>query len=493
MKSKVVVDKSSELKESLATNRVVTAKVYHSPKKGNTTRSNVEFHVNAMKVADLRKELKLRDCDANGLKKDLRARLLEAMFQELESQQNETTASITEPLVVKVEPPKQKAPEVESSSNSHTIELIGRKQENDERVDKESYDVSNSEAASGDEKGKADTEGSGPRPAKVSYSSTQAETHSVVESESAPPKQESVAPKEYWKNLSKASSQSEASVATGYSSIKKARSPIRAVVAKAAFKAFGIAASAASSQAFPMEVDTSSDAAPEEDISPPASEVSTSSKISGTRVRELVSKISNSSNFSSSTSALSSTLAGAGTSALSSTLTGGNASALSKNLQAKKEARLAKMAEMRNKSKPLTTSTKAVLTPKDYSTTVSLLNATGGATSVKKKNLAAQMREKAAANAAFRKENVPANQSSLTSTGKRNLQSSQCELAPDPLGGTIKQGFTKKAKVASPLDTYEISDREDSDTDDSDESDAENEKKKKKVSLGLIRCASSRS
>jgi hypothetical protein len=122
------------------------------------------------------------------------------------------------------------------------------------------------------------------------------------------------------------------------------------------------------------------------------------------------------------------------------------------------------------------------LTPKEYSSTLSLLNATGGSTNGKKKNLAAQMREKAAA-AACRKENIPANQPSLTNnTGKRNLPSSQYDVIPDPLGGTLKQGFLKKAKISSPLDTYEISDREDSDTDDSGESDGENEKQKKKVS-----------
>ena len=95
----------------------------------------------------------------------------------------------------------------------------------------------------------------------------------------------------------------------------------------------------------------------------------------------------------------------------------------------------------------------------------------------------AQMREKAAASK-FRKENIPANnnsQSSLMSAGKRNLPCAQSDILQDTLVSTIKQGFVKKAKVSSPLDTYEISDREDSDTDDSDDSDDENRGQGKKV------------
>jgi hypothetical protein len=133
-------------------------------------------------------------------------------------------------------------------------------------------------------------------------------------------------------------------------------------------------------------------------------------------------------------------------------------------------------------SKPVVAS-KLVLAPKEYSSTLSSLNAVSAPG--KKNNLAAQMREKAAA-AAMRKENVSANsnqmQTSLaTGTGKRNLPSSHSnDLATDALGSTLKQGFSKKPKVASPMDTYEISDREESDSDSSD-SESESEKHKKKV------------
>ena len=123
------------------------------------------------------------------------------------------------------------------------------------------------------------------------------------------------------------------------------------------------------------------------------------------------------------------------------------------------------------------------MTPKDYTSTLSLLNSTTGSTAGKKKNLAAQMREKAAAAAALKKENIHSNKSHLAmnSSGKRILPVSNFDSNSDPLGGTIKQGFMKKAKISSPLDTYEISDREDSDTDD--DSDVENERQKKKVRI----------
>jgi hypothetical protein len=122
------------------------------------------------------------------------------------------------------------------------------------------------------------------------------------------------------------------------------------------------------------------------------------------------------------------------------------------------------------------------------------MNATMTSTNTNKKNLAAQMREKAAAAAALRKENIPvnSNQPMITSTGKRNLPTSHYDSVPDSLGSTLKQGFLKKAKVAkvaSPMDTYEISDREDSDTDDSGDSDSETEKQKKKVRESVFQVA----
>lgn len=79
------------------------------------------------------------------------------------------------------------------------------------------------------------------------------------------------------------------------------------------------------------------DSIPEDDISPPGSEVTTSSvasKISGTKVREIVSKLSaHKSQYSSATPSASAS----------------SGSSLLKSVQAKKEARMARMAEIREK------------------------------------------------------------------------------------------------------------------------------------------------
>ncbi|MGK3743784.1 MAG: hypothetical protein ACI8RD_001708 [Bacillariaceae sp.] len=119
------------------------------------------------------------------------------------------------------------------------------------------------------------------------------------------------------------------------------------------------------------------------------------------------------------------------------------------------------------------------------------------------------MREKAAALAHKNKMTNSVSKTviktTMGSTNKRNLPFTNSSntsniAAHDPLGATLKQGgvndslgatlkqgaLLKKSKVMSPMDTYEISDREDSDTDDSD-SDSENEKTKKKIPTWALR------
>ena len=141
-------------------------------------------------------------------------------------------------------------------------------------------------------------------------------------------------------------------------------------------------------------------------------------------------------------------------------------------------------------SKPATAS-KVELSSKEYSSTLSSLNATASTASAKKKNLATQMREKAAARAFQNKLTSSVSKigpSSLaTSSSKRHLpltnnSNHSNTVVQDSLGATLKQAplIKKPAKVQSPMDTYEISDREDSDTDDSD-SESENEKARKKI------------
>lgn len=104
------------------------------------------------------------------------------------------------------------------------------------------------------------------------------------------------------------------------------------------------------------------------------------------------------------------------------------------------------------------------------------------------------MREKAAArafqNKAANSVSKTGSKTMTTSSNKRHLpltnnsnhSNHSNSAVPDVLGATLKQPqlMKKPSKVLSPMDTYEISDREDSDTDDSD-SESENEKAKKKI------------
>jgi hypothetical protein len=116
-----------------------------------------------------------------------------------------------------------------------------------------------------------------------------------------------------------------------------------------------------------------------------------------------------------------------------------------------------------------------VATPKEYTATLSSLKAAAATASGKSKNLAAQMREKAAA--AYRKEAVdPEKHSQL-----RTPSDKSANLLEGSAKKAVQQQNDKLPQVLSPLDTYEISDREDSDTDDNSESDSDNEKQKKKV------------
>eukprot|EP00934_Nitzschia_sp_Nitz4_P000151 Nitzschia sp. Nitz4//scaffold26_size159584//80933//82702//NITZ4_002495-RA/size159584-snap-gene-0.39-mRNA-1//-1//CDS//3329545094//151//frame0 len=203
---------------------------------------------------------------------------------------------------------------------------------------------------------------------------------------------------------------------------------------------------------------------PDDDVSPPASEVNSNasssvSKFPGSRVREIVSKLSSQSHHSSSTHGVS----------------GG--SALSKSVQAKKEARMARMAEIREKSQQAKSA--GALGTSVPSLTTTTLGSTGP-----KKNLAAQMREKA-----MRRLDPTRAAPLAPTTNVLNLQAAGSQDAlgstlKTAFGGAMKSGISTSAATASkaarsPMDTYEISDREDSDTDDSD--DDGNEKKKKRI------------
>jgi hypothetical protein len=327
-------------KESSAPSQSAVVKAYQSPKKG-ISKANVEFRVNAMKVAELKKELKSRGLDANGLKKDLRARLLNAIVDEPETQQSDL-------VVVKVESMKlgSPMPSVENiQMGSKSLMDIDDKDSGDLEtkdasravIDFASMNVEKDEVISKDVQPAMNESQS--KSERVSCSSTQAEAdhHCPGILEEKPADRQMMDAKECTNNIAKPtevpkSKREELESSSQSSSLKRARSPLRGM-AKNAFKVPGNSPANAGS-GDPMKVEPPSDMTPEDDTSPPSSEVGSScSKISGSRVREIVSKMSNQ-QFSSTAS---------------SSQNAGSTSALSKNLKAKKEARLARMAEMRGK------------------------------------------------------------------------------------------------------------------------------------------------
>jgi Inner centromere protein, ARK binding region len=108
--------------------------------------------------------------------------------------------------------------------------------------------------------------------------------------------------------------------------------------------------------------------------------------------------------------------------------------------------------------------------------------------SAKKDKLAAQMREKAAAQAQTQKKPFFGSTSKLASASKFKGIVNFSGVVQDSLEATVKQQPkpVQQQKVQSPMDTYEISDREGSDSDDSD-SEAENDKQKKRIPTWALR------
>lgn len=150
---------------------------------------------------------------------------------------------------------------------------------------------------------------------------------------------------------------------------------------------------------------------------------------------------------------------------------------------------------------------KSITNPKDFmscSLTSSLKASTLNLSA--KKNIASQMREKAAA--AYRKQDLSSSMAVVSeqychSRDDYDLMATTFDplaTTHDPMAATIKRaGFIRhdpmevtlkpagpvpvRLSIRSPMDTYEISEREDSDTDDDDDSDSSNDKQKKKVSF----------
>ena len=329
---KCVQDGKDNNRAGARPNRAVAApKPVASPTRsgGSQHRGNTELQVFALKVVDLKNELKARGLPTNGRKKELRERLIEAMvsntaggqLERIEEQEEPKTAS---PKEVEFSP-KQPVVVVPSAVVDIPEEPIVATEQTQE-------DAEMTEAVESNENDKktpfefATGENQNDHKTKKEEQTTIPECDSSVEKGS----QVSTS-RDYWMNKVKPSPvpQKAPPVRNNvpkYDSTNNLSSsgpsPLRSVV-KSAIKVMGTY-----NQPTSDRLDD-----PADDESPPSSEVSSSvySKISGTKVRELVCKISSSSLQSSASKSV------------------GGGSALSKNLQAKKEARLARMAEIREK------------------------------------------------------------------------------------------------------------------------------------------------
>lgn len=303
------------------------------------SRADVEFKVNAMKVVELKRELKKRGCETSGLKKDLRSRLLMTMMSETNAQEkaektksesavvdSSTKAFDTVPATLKpknydqmpqrlqpnpskdstymqaiTEPSKSVASSVVAPTESNTKSLGSR-----------------TEPASTFVHSQDDQSKQLPQP-KESISSMQVEHHT---SDSKSPKDGSSDHRPQAHHVSSDSSSEDAVASASSSSVPFGKPEI--IDASSAVVA-------TSSAPVPMVVDNIDDPKvpkeEDEDISPPASEVSACTMSSAKSVKEMVSKFSTFSSLSSASS--------------------GSGSALSKGLQAKRDARLARNAEIR--------------------------------------------------------------------------------------------------------------------------------------------------
>lgn len=500
------------------------------PKQPTQTRSDIELKVFVMKVVELKKTLRDQGCDTSGLKKDLRARLISVMLEQLNHEElsvpsipskptgifntKATTKSIMEE---KREIHTNKTKSFNSSNTSENNEdgnlgdeTIPLSHPNDGHIQKLQRENKSKESFSS---------------MQVEHRRTQTEPVQELESDQKEQQQRIEQKDDEKRELMKSSSghAQEASTVNNHKHSKGQKKLVGTITEEKESSFREIAMSNEPQVCLNNNQDEMMNnnvallnhenkesnkfseikkkVSIDDDDASPQSEVSCSSKTSGNSVKDMVSKFS-------------------GFSSLSSTGSGG--SALSKGLQAKKEARQAKIAEMRAKSKPVTSS-KIALKSKEYSTTLSSLNAASKGTNSTKKNLTTQMREKAAA-LAYKSKLTPSvsktgTTKTLGSENKRNLPFSNSSnnfniaAAQDSLGTTLKQGTVydtlgttlkqgsvydslgttlkhgssfKESKVMSPMDTYDISDRENSDTDDSD-SDSENETQKKKVPKWALR------
>jgi hypothetical protein len=490
------------------------------PKKSLANWPNIEFRVNAMKVVELRRELRNRGYDTQGLKKDLRARLLDSMLVEPEAEGflhiplKSVLVEIPQEKVVTAETPADFPEESSgtiknvadgtvsdnivqaraSTSKSFvvkkmSIESTRQKSSSETSLKQSKLESRKKSSIKPEEKGSLYSE---LQRCRDSISSMQVEHHStaidepsvhIIQGGNSSIGVQPAAPVNTMEIIRSPAPYSEGKVGQ-YSMLN-----VKKVSTESSPRVFkpvsGTKVELIHSSVKDDGKTCLSSHISEEDNSRQTSDVSTSiSKESGKMVKHMISKFS-------------------GHTSLSSTLSGSSSSAVSKEMKKMKEARMAKIAEMREKvrialfgmyfcpdvplisfcASRLQSKTKLAanicMKPKDLVNVQSsaIVNGPVPSTGAKKDRLAAQMREKAAAH----KKPFVASTSKLPSSSTHKTHLHISGGVQNSFGTTVKQppaAKVTKPKPPSPMDTYEISDREGSDSDDSD-SEAENDKQKK--------------
>lgn len=259
--------------------------------KNSSNRAEIEFKVNAMKVVQMREECRKLGLDNKGVKKVLRSRLLEHLLSDANQQPDSPPQDSSEV--------QQEMTEVSASKSGETNE---QNDGNEMKID----DIAIKQESTESEK----------EDSRMSITSTQAEPKMSTK------EPEPSAPQEVDMQTSNASAPENEMNATIVPKTSKVKPQTKDRIN--------------GGQQTAVREDYYKDSIPEDDVSLPASDVTTStvsSKISGTKVRELVSKLSNKSQYTSGTPSSSAP----------------SGSALSKSVQAKKDARMARMAEIREK------------------------------------------------------------------------------------------------------------------------------------------------
>lgn len=284
----------------------VVQKAQTNKKQAPLTRTDIELKVLVMKVVELKKELKARGKDANGLKKDLRNRLINVMVEDLKREETQNIKA-------------QK--KVYNASDAVIVE----ESQEEQKESSDSMDISKDS----NEKPVDNVESQ----RRESVSSMQVEHHNEAEEQPKEIQNDNFKNSFSLEQKQKQSQNKQMFVASeGWkkpdSSLKSIRekddvsnNKTPAHISENSREEKSELTESKVKQFSEMKKDSN------EDMSGPPSEVSFSST-SGNSVKDMVSKFSGfSSNLSS----------------------GSSGSALSKGLQAKKEARQAKIAEMRAK------------------------------------------------------------------------------------------------------------------------------------------------